>query len=147
MISFVTQLVYKDDHLKVYLHDNDTNAIVENFCKKIAANSYYARVELKKPYARRTTGEKSQNHAINGFVQQICKYTGDNFDDIKMYAKRQAIKRGYPIQKDENGDDLYSAVTGKVIPESEANIDTIQAGYLIDELKDIAAFLNIRLKE
>lgn len=98
----------------------------------------FMRLVLTPPFRHRSTGEKSQNHAINGFVQQIANSTGEDFDVIKMHAKRSAIKRGYPIR-----DDLF----GDVQPLSETEIDSEQAGFLIDELHMIADFLGIKLKE
>jgi len=98
----------------------------------------FLRVIITMPFKHRSTGEKSQNHAINGFVQQIANSTGEDFDVIKMHAKRSAIKRGYPIR-----DDLF----GDVQPLSETEIDSEQAGFLIEELHMIADFLGIKLKE
>ena len=91
----------------------------------------FMRLILSPPFKHRSTGEKSQNHHINGHVQQISNETGEEFDVIKMYAKRSAIKRGYPIR-----DDLF----GDVQPLSETEIDSEQAGFLIDELHMIADF-------
>ena len=41
---------------------------------------------------RRSTGYKSQNHHLNGHIQQIAMSTGQPFEDIKKYVKQmQAI--------------------------------------------------------
>jgi hypothetical protein len=85
----------------------------------------------------RTTGPKSQNRNINGLVQQISQATGNNFDTVKLWCKREAISRGYP----------FETFQGVMIPWSESRIDTIQAGYLIDTIHELAADLNIRLVE
>ena len=98
----------------------------------------YMRLVLSPPFKHRTTGEKSQNHAINGFVQQIANETGEDFDVIKMHAKRMAIKRGYPVKVN---------IFGETVPLSETEIDTEQAGFLIEALHEIAAFLSITLRE
>jgi hypothetical protein len=89
------------------------------------------------PRRLRTTGEKSQNHRINGFIQQIAESTGQDFDSIKIYCKGEAMARGYP----------FDTIKGKVIPWSETRIDTIQAGYLIDSIEQLAAEMGIVLKE
>ena len=98
----------------------------------------YMRLVLSPPFKHRSTGEKSQNHHINGHVQQISNYTGEDFDIIKSEAKRKAIKRGYPIRVD---------LFGNTVALSETEIDSTQAGYLIETLHEIADFLNIRLRE
>lgn len=94
----------------------------------------------------RSTGWKSQNHAINGFIQQIANKTGEDFGVIKMYCKRMALSRGYPLME-RNGEIVYSRITGEAIPESEANISTVEAGYLIEEIHQLASELGITLEE
>lgn len=64
---------------------------------------------------------------------------------IKMYCKQRAIKRGYPVKRDNNGDVIISRLTGEPIPESSANCNTVEAGYLIDELIQLSAELGITL--
>lgn len=98
----------------------------------------YMRLMLSPPFKHRSTGEKSQNHHINGHVQQISNHTGEDFDVIKIQAKRNAIKRGYPI---------YIDIFGNTVPKSETEIDSTEAGYLIEELHLIADFLDIKLRE
>lgn len=96
---------------------------------------------VRKP---RSTGWKSQNHAINGFVQQIANETGEDFGVIKMHCKRKALTRGYPLME-RDGAIIYSQITGEAIPESESNISTIEAGYLIDEIQQLSSELGIVL--
>lgn len=97
-----------------------------------------SRLILKPPYKPRSTGEGSQSHHINGHVTQIANEIGDTFDDIKDEAKRRAISKGYPYRTDS---------FKNVKPLSETEIDTTQAGYLIEALHEIAAFLNVTLTE
>ena len=98
----------------------------------------FMRLILSPPFKHRSTGPLSQGNHINGHVHQIANRTGEDFDVIKMHAKRSAIKRGYPIR-----DDLF----GDVQPLSETEIDSEQAGFLIEELHMIADFLGIKLRE
>ena len=97
---------------------------------------------MRKP---RTTGYRSQNHAINGYVGQIAKETGEDAGIIKMYCKQLAIRRGYPLMERE-GQLIYSRLNGEPLPESEAEISTVEAGYLIDEIIQLAAELGIILE-
>jgi len=98
----------------------------------------YMRLVLSPPFKKRSTGSGSQNHHINGHCQQIANETGEDFDIIKQEAKRKAIKRGYPIRVD---------IFGYTRTLSETEIDTEQAGYLIEALHEIADFLSIKLRE
>lgn len=97
---------------------------------------------VRKP---RSTGYKSQNHAINGYVAQIAKETGEEAAVIKLHCKNLAVRRGYPL-KEVNGELVYSRITGEPIPESEAEISSEEAGFLIEEIIQLAAELNIRLE-
>jgi hypothetical protein len=96
---------------------------------------------------KRSTGPWSQNHHLNGHAMQIAHETGQNFDDVKLYAKRQAIARGLPLKLKPNGEIVYSIVDGQPIPISETEMDTIQCGWVIDELHILAAELGIILRE
>ena len=98
----------------------------------------FMRLQLSPPFKHRSTGPGSQNHHINGHCQQISNETGEDFDVIKEEAKRKAIKRGYPIRTD---------IFGYTRTLSETEIDTEQAGYLIESLHEIADFLGIKLRE
>jgi hypothetical protein len=97
----------------------------------------YLSFAIDLPKRPRSTGEKSQNHRINGFIQQIAESTGQDFDSIKLYCKSDAVARGYP----------HDTIKGVMIPWSETRIDTIQAGYLIDSIEQLAAEMGIVLKE
>jgi len=97
----------------------------------------YAKVTIDLPSRPRSTGEKSQNHRINGFIQQICVATGNDFDTVKMYCKVQSIAEGYPCD----------TLNGKRFPWSESRIDTKQAAILIGTIERLAAELDIRLEE
>ena len=107
-----------------------------DFCDKRRGG--YMRLVLSPPFKHRSTGAKSQGNHINGHCQQISNHTGEDFDVIKLEAKRKAIKRGYPIRVD---------LFGNTIPKSETEIDSTEAGYLIETLHEIADFLSIILRE
>ena len=96
----------------------------------------YIRASLpKKP---RTTGYKSQNHHAWGHAQQIAESVGDYKDDIMAHAKMRAVSHGYPTRK---------TMFGDIVPISEKEASTVEAGYIIDELHIIASFANVKLKE
>jgi hypothetical protein len=103
----------------------------------LKASAGYFQVELRKPGKPRTTGQGSQSHHINGHVAQIAQETGNDFDDVKNAAKHMALSRGYP----------YHTIAGQVVPYSETELNTEQAGHLIEALHQIAAELGIQLRE
>jgi hypothetical protein len=90
----------------------------------------------------RTTGGMSQNHRVAYLANAIAAEANkagvvrETYESVKMLAKFRAIKRGYPFD--------WIKVTGphgriidNVIPWSEAKVDTVQCGYLIDELEQM----------
>ena len=95
-------------------------------------------VKIGKPVKPRTTGFRSQNHHLNGHIQQICQETGDYFDDMKTCVKRRAVARGYPTRTD---------VFGDIVPLSESAASTVECALLIEEVHVVASFLSVELKE
>jgi len=89
---------------------------------------------VKKP---RTTGEHSQGAHINGHIAQIAQETGNDFDTVKLWCKREAMSEGYP----------FDSFKGVMIPWSETRLDTIQAARFIETIHRLAAELEIRLIE
>lgn len=99
----------------------------------------YIQIEVRKPGKPRTTGDSSQNHAINGFCQQIARETGQPFESVKSAMKEEALTRGYPFDTEK--------VTGRAIPWSETRLNTEQAAILIDTIKQFSAEYGIILEE
>lgn len=93
----------------------------------------------------RTTGRGSDNHALNGYAQQIADATGNEFFDVKFSAKRRAFRRGLPWKMAKNGGPLYSLVDGEPLPISETDMSHEQAGWVIEELIQIAAEHGVKL--
>jgi len=117
-------------------------AVVLEACKP----GGYVHIVIEPMKRIRSTGPLSQNHRINGFIQQICNWTGEDFATVKIYCKQKALRRGYPIREVE-GKQVYSRITGEPIPESEAFITVEQAAFLIEEIEQLAAELGISLVE
>lgn len=99
-------------------------------------NGGYAYVAIQPPKRPRTTGEKSQNHLLNGNITQICEETGNTYDDVKLAIKEMAVEMGYP----------YKVINGKVIPIGEHESSTIECSLLIEASYLLAADLGIVLK-
>jgi hypothetical protein len=112
------------------------------FCKEKRGG--YISLSLAPPRKPRSTGKGSQNHAINGWCQQISMETGNSFDDVKKYCKQVAVSMGYPILEDINGSaivDFWGNTNG--ISEADASIE--EASVLIKAIKQIADELSITL--
>lgn len=105
----------------------------------------FVSVTFKAPYKKRTSGPNSQNSCIHGYAGAIAEFTGEELERVKFYAKRRAFRRGYPPKRDADGAIIYSPLDGEPIPASSADINTIEAGYLIDELQQIAAEIGVIL--
>ena len=140
--TFCKQVYFDGRRIEIPAHGLNIAPII----KAAEKHGGYLTVTLQTPQRPRTTGERSQNHFINGAIQQICKETGNDFNDVKMYVKRKAFRRGYPMKRGENGNIIYSLIDGQPIPESEAKISTVEAGYLIEEIIQLAAELEIVLE-
>ncbi len=99
----------------------------------------YMQIEICPPYKKRTTDAGGQNRHIWGHIQQIANETGNDVDDIEDYIKQRALKRGYPYH--------INQLNGEMKPSSMKTINTVEAGYLIEELHQLAAELEINLYE
>jgi len=106
---------------------------------KSVANSLkcWAAVTITKPFRPRSTGPLSQNHHLNGHIQEICMETGNDFDAVKTWVKQQAIARGYP----------FETSRGVAVPKSEAYASVEECAILIDVVHQLAAELGIMLTE
>jgi hypothetical protein len=97
----------------------------------------FLQITIDRPFRPRSTGKDSQNHRINGFIQQICVETGNDFDAVKQWCKQQAISQGYPAE----------TFAGEAFPKSEARASVEDAKILIETVERLAAELGIILKE
>lgn len=97
----------------------------------------YMTVTLDKPYKSRTTGEGSQNNLFYALVNEICKETGNDLEDVKDALKERAIKRGYPYK--------VNPINNQIKPFSTTQVNTVEMGYLIDEAIQLCAELGIVL--
>jgi hypothetical protein len=104
-------------------------------------------LELSVHRKPRSTGRYSQGNHLNGHITQICKWTGNEFDDVKLYVKRAAMKHGLRYKTKPNGDIVYSLVDMEPMPISEADMTSEECGWCIEEAHILAAELGIVLIE
>ena len=74
----------------------------------------------------------------NRLAATIARYTGEEVTDVKFIARRMALKRGYPFQRNEDGS-IHYAPDGEVVGEIEDKVSARDIGHLIDELIQLAA--------
>lgn len=92
----------------------------------------YMTITLDKPYKSRSN---EQNRMFWGIVQQIATETGNDLDDIEEAVKERALKRGYPA--------TANKLTGRPKPLSMTKVNTVEMGYLLDEVMQLCAELGI----
>lgn len=130
----------KDGLLTFYVNDLYLRSMIDyvvELCTK--KHGGYMKLEISPPYRQRSTGQGSQNNKIWGMITQICKETGYNAADMEEYAKKRATVRGYPY--------TVNPLTGDIKYASMADINTVEASYLIDELYVIAAEAGVEIYE
>jgi hypothetical protein len=138
MIQFTAKVTPKDGVISIAWPAAIAPAVAMLLERSREKCAGYLNVRFDLPHRPRTTGWKSQNHRINGFIQQMSAATGNDFDALKMVCKREAISEGYPFQTLPNGE---------VWPKSEAGISIEEATILINTIQRLAAEYNIPLKE
>ena len=131
-LVFTTSLAHFDNAVKTVLEPAGKTAV---------------EIRVRPVRDRRSTGYRSQNHAINSWVSEIARHCGEGFDTVKTFCKREAISRGYPIMTDASGDPIYSRFTKDVIPISEADATKEEASALISTIEQVAAELDIVLPQ
>ena len=112
--------------------------------KAEAKHNGYINVSIELPKRPRTTGQRSQANAANGYIQQIARETGNDFGVVKSEVKYRALKRGYPILMKDGKPalDLY----GREMGISEADSSVEECGLLIEEAIQLASELDIKLE-
>ena len=130
----------KEGFLVLYAQDYGVRAMLQglvDLCK--AKYSGFVRLEMSPPYKSRSTQVGGQNRHIWGHLQQIAQETGNDVADVEDYIKQKATRRGYPVHENK--------LTGEIKPVSMTGINTVEAGYLIEELHQLASELDIILDE
>lgn len=104
-------------------------------------------LEISVPSKKRSTGRYSQGNHFNGHVQQICVATGNEFNDVKLYLKRQCFKRGLRFATKADGSILYSLADMQPLPISESEMTTEECAWCIEAAHELAAEYGIPLRE
>ena len=119
--------------------DDGANANIKHELRKCRdKHNDYVLVTIQPPKHRRTTGEHSQNHHLNGHIMQICNETKNSYNAVKNEIKRIATEEmGYP----------YEEINGHIHPIGESESSTDECALLIEAAHVLAADLGIILQE
>ena len=116
---------------------------------KCSIEDLTVKITIEPPFRPRTTGYKSQNHALNWIIQTICQETGQDFQTTKEYIKSKAVEMGYPmLTRKKVG---AGGVTEEVVTDwygnprgiSEADSSVSECAILIDCAMMVASDLGI----
>ena len=119
--------------------DYGANANIKHELRKCRdKHNDYVLVTIQPPKHRRTTGEHSQNHHLNGHIMQICNETKNSYNAVKDEIKRIATEEmGYP----------YEEINGHIHPIGGSESSTEGCALLIEAAHVLAAGLGIILQE
>ena len=106
----------------------------------------FVTITISLPHKPRSTGYRSQNHHLNGHIQQIASETGNPSEVIKLEAKVRAVDMEYPMLIREDGS-VQKDLWGRIMGISEADSSTEECAILIEATHMIASELGIILKE
>ena len=136
----IESVSHKDGRLLLFVNDWSVRAMLKGLVELCESKySGFIKLEMTPPYKSRSTEKGGQNRHIWGHIQQIAQETGNDVSDIEDYIKQKATRRGYPVHQNK--------LTGEIKPVSMTTINTVEAGYLIDELHQLASELEIVLME
>jgi len=126
-----------ENGLLVHYPSLDVKSEIKNLYErsKDKYNGYF-KIDIQKPYKSRSN---EQNKMFWGIVQQIASETGNELEDIEQAIKERACKRGYPYR--------INKISGRINPYSMTEVDTVQMGYLIDELLQVCAEMGIVIED
>ena len=116
----------------------------EEACKKAFKRNVFVEVIIRPERKLRSTGDKSQSHALNGFIQQICQETGNDFYDVKEYIKSKAVSRGYPMLMKNSKVVVNPYGEPKGISEAESTVE--ECSILIQVAEALASEYGIELR-
>ena len=95
-------------------------------------------VTVKRFYKPRSTGPESQNNHLWGDASQIGEYSGCTPREVLEQAIEDCLSRGYRTKDN---------FVGRTVPVAISEMDTNDASLVIERLHEIAAFLDVRLRE
>jgi hypothetical protein len=118
-------------------------AVHDSLAAELEKSPDFSFVRIGKPRKPRTTGALSQNHKIAALINLITDLSGHTYNEVKTWAKFNGIGRGYPYRFIKVFHPVQRQLIEQVEPYHEDEIDTVQAGVLIQELQFICDEMGI----
>jgi hypothetical protein len=132
--------------LALLVPNKNKSVVKEIFALADKRDNGYVTIKISNVHRPRSTGYGSQNHHLNGHIQQLAEYTGNHFEVVKLEVKNRAIGMGYPMLVIDGKVqmDIHGRPMG--ISESEASVE--ECSILIEACHELAANeLGFTLKE
>jgi hypothetical protein len=107
--------------------------------KEIERSPEWNAITIGKPQKPRTTGDLSQNHKVYAYLNALAQVTGHEVAELKMLAKYQAVKRGYPYRWIKVWNPEQGCYVDQIEPKHEYELSTVECSYLIEELAYMCA--------
>jgi len=140
-----TEWTAERNTLALLIPNKHKTAVKDIFALADKRDNGFVTIRISNVHRPRTTGEGSQNHHINGHVQQIATETGNPFDVVKLEVKHRAIGMGYPMLHE--GGEVRMDLYGRPMGISEADSTVEECALLIEAAHMLAAELGIVLEE
>lgn len=105
-------------------------------------------VDILPFYAKRSTGEHSQNNHIWGHASQIADHVGHTKTEVVEIALKYAFNRGQVRAREHPvSGEIVLGEDGNQLPVSSSQLNSKEAAALIDCLHEIAGFNEVKLIE
>ena len=107
----------------------ELNALVRDYCSRYP-NGVVVTIE---PYCMPST--KKQNGLYQVLVRRLAEQSGLSVQEVKAFAKDKAIGKGYPVERDADGDPILE--DGRIVPLATKAATIGQMKILIETLYEI----------
>ena len=131
--------------LALLVPNRNKGVVKEIFALADKRDNSFVTIRISNVHRPRSTGYGSQNHHLNGHIQQLAEYTGNHFEVIKLEVKNRAIGMGYPmfVVNGKVKEDIHGRPMG--ISESDASVE--ECSLLIEAVHQLAAEIGYELRE
>jgi len=131
--------------LALLVPNRNKGMVKEIFALADKRDNSFVTIRISNVHRPRSTGYGSQNHHLNGHIQQLAEYTGNHFEVVKLEVKNRAIGMGYPmfVVDGRVKEDIHGRPMG--ISESDASVE--ECSLLIEAVHQLAAEIGYVLRE
>lgn len=131
--------------LALIIPSKHKGVVKEIFALADKRDNGYVTVRISNVHRPRSTGYGSQNHHLNGHIQQLAEYTGHHFEVVKLEVKNIAIGMGYPMLVIDGN--VKMDIHGRPMGISESDASVEECTILIEAVHQLAAEIGYTLRE